>query len=172
MTLTKRFSIVCTIQTDNQPRVAQKSKKTHIVAFALPLFLEHGFKGTSIDMVVRASGVSKPTVYNHFPDKAALMEAVLQRWIDEHKPIIAPLQGKAALQGFIREHWLTAEAVRLYAVVIGEGRRFPLARKMSWEQYDRRWRVAFDYICERSPNLDRAGIDSLLDHHLLAGLRE
>lgn len=152
--------------------MAQKPKKNHIVASALPLFLEHGFKGMSIDMVVRASAVSKPTVYNHFPDKAALMEAVLQRWIDEHKPIITPLQDTAALEGLIREYWLTAEAVRLYAVVIGEGWRFPAARKMFWEQYDRRWRVAFGYICERSPNLDGAGIDSLLDHRLLAGLRE
>jgi AcrR family transcriptional regulator len=51
--------------------MAQRSKKDHIAAAALPLFLENGFKGTSIDMVVRVSGVSKPTVYNHFPDKAA-----------------------------------------------------------------------------------------------------
>ena len=34
-------------------------------------------------MVVKASGVSKPTVYNHFPDKSALINEVLQRWIDE-----------------------------------------------------------------------------------------
>ena len=152
--------------------MAQKPKKNHIAASALPLFLEHGFKGTSIDMVVRTSGVSKPTVYNHFPDKAALMAAVLQRWIDEHKPIIVSLQGENDLQGFIREHWLTAEAVRLYAVVIGEGWRFPAARKMFWEQYDRRWRVAFGYICERSPNLDAAAIEALLDRRLLDGLRE
>ncbi|MEM7562893.1 MAG: TetR/AcrR family transcriptional regulator [Pseudomonadota bacterium] len=44
--------------------MAQKSKKDHIVATALPLFLENGFKGTSIDLVVKASEVSKPTVYN------------------------------------------------------------------------------------------------------------
>ncbi|MDH3389841.1 MAG: TetR/AcrR family transcriptional regulator, partial [Gammaproteobacteria bacterium] len=72
--------------------MAQKSKKDHIIASALPLFLEHGFKGTSIDMVVRASSVSKPTVYNHFPDKAALMLAVLARWTETHKPLIQPLK--------------------------------------------------------------------------------
>lgn len=151
--------------------MAQKSKQNHIVATALPLFLEQGFKGTSIDTVVKASGVSKPTVYNHFPDKAALMDAVLRRWIDEHKPIIVPLHGTDELRAFIDEHWLTAEAVRLYAIVIGEGFRFPAAREIFWEQYDRRWRVAFGYICERSANLEPAAVDRLLDRRLLDGLR-
>lgn len=152
--------------------MAQKSKKNLVAAAALPLFLEHGFKGTSIDMVVRASGVSKPTVYNHFPDKAALMDAVLRGWIDAHKPIIVPLQGDDALEAFLREHWLSDEAVRLYAIVIGEGWRFPAAKRFFWEQYDRRWRVAFGYICERSPNLHGAGIEAVLDSHLLERLRD
>ncbi|MGD8421437.1 MAG: TetR/AcrR family transcriptional regulator, partial [Gammaproteobacteria bacterium] len=73
--------------------MAQRSKKDHIVSTALPLFLEQGFKGMSIDMVVRASGVSKPTVYNHFPDKSALMETVLRRWVEDHKPVIVTLGG-------------------------------------------------------------------------------
>jgi len=42
--------------------VAQKSKKTLIAAAALPLFLENGFKGTSIDMVVNSSQGAKATV--------------------------------------------------------------------------------------------------------------
>jgi len=152
--------------------MAQKSKKNQIAEAALPLFLEHGFKGTSIDMVVKACGVSKPTVYNHFPDKAALMDAVLRRWIDAHKPIILSLQDGDELDAFLREHWLGDEAVRLYAIVIGEGWRFLAARQLFWEQYDRRWRVAFGYICERSPNLDGVGIEALLDSRLLERLRE
>ena len=152
--------------------MAQRSKKDHIVSTALPLFLEQGFKGMSIDMVVRASGVSKPTVYNHFPDKAALMDAVLRRWIDAHKPIILSLQGDEELEVFLREHWLGDEAVRLYAIVIGEGWRFPDAKQIFWEQYDRRWRVAFGYICERSPSLDGDVVARLLDERLLGRLRE
>ncbi len=151
--------------------MAQKSKKNHIAAAALPLFLEHGFKGTSIDMVVRASGVSKPTVYNHFPDKAALMDAVLRRWIENHKPVIVQLEGPGELEDFVRERWLSDEAVRLYAIVIGEGWRFPDAKRLFWEQYDNLWRVAFGYIGERSPNLDRNAVARLLDSRLLERLR-
>ena len=123
--------------------MAQQSKKEHIVATALPLFLEHGFKATSIDMVVRASRVSKPTVYNHCPDKAALMQAVMARWVEAHKPALAPIRDAGELEAFVREHWLTDEAVRLYALVIGEGFRFPSARQLFWEQFDRLWRSAF-----------------------------
>ncbi|MCP4983005.1 MAG: TetR/AcrR family transcriptional regulator, partial [Gammaproteobacteria bacterium] len=133
------------------PVMAQRSKKDYIAAAALPLFLENGFKGTSIDMVVKVSGVSKPTVYNHFPDKAALMLAVVARWIENNKPIILPLKDSTELEAFVRNHWLTDEAVRIYAIVIGEGRRFPLARALFWEQFDRLWRIAFDYVCEHSP---------------------
>jgi AcrR family transcriptional regulator len=83
--------------------MAQRSKKDHIAAAALPLFLENGFKGTSIDMVVRVSGVSKPTVYNHFPDKAALMLAVLSRWIENNKPLILPIKDPSELEKLVRD---------------------------------------------------------------------
>ncbi len=151
--------------------MAQRSKKGYIVACALPLFLEHGFKGMSIDMVVRVSGVSKPTVYNHFPDKAALMSAAMERWIEDNKPSIAPIGKAVELDAFIRERWLTDEAVRLYAVVIGEGWRFPRARKLFWERYDNLWRIAFGYVCENSASLDSSAVERELDRQLLDCLR-
>ena len=151
--------------------MAQRSKKQHIIESALPLFLENGFKGTSIDLVVRASGVSKPTVYNHFPDKSALMLAVLQGWIDNNKPSIVPLRNMDELQQIIDRHWLSVAAVRLYAIVIGEGYRFPAARELFWEQFDRRWRDAFAYLCAQSPDLDAVAVESRLDHQLLERLQ-
>lgn len=150
--------------------MAQRSKKDFIAATALPLFLENGFKGTSIDMVVKASGVSKPTVYNHFPDKAALMLAVTHRWIENNKPAILKINNQGELENFIRTRWLTGEAIGFYAIVIGEGWRFPEARKLFWEHYDHLWRVAFGYVCEHSPNLVKADIERQLDRQLLDGL--
>src|SRR5210317_1208935 len=100
--------------------MAQKSKKDLVAAAALPLFLQNGFKGTSIDMVVKTSGVSKATVYNHFPDKAALMLATLTLWMEANKPLIAPLQGLDDFDEFLHRHWLTDESLRMYALVIGE----------------------------------------------------
>lgn len=151
--------------------MAQRSKKDHITASALPLFLENGFKGTSIDMVVRLSGVSKPTVYNHFPNKAALMTAVLSLWVENNKPLIMPIRNLNELDEFVRSHWLTDEAVRFYALVIGEGWRFPQAKQLFWEQFDHLWRKALSYVSDHSSSLDQASIELRLDHQLLSRLK-
>lgn len=151
--------------------MAQKSKKEHIIQTALPLFLENGFKGTSIDMVVKASKVSKPTVYNHFPDKASLMHAVLTRWIEHNKPVITPLKEPGALQRLVRTRWLCPEAVGLYAIVIGEGWRFPQGRRLFWEQFDLRWRKALTYAAEHAALDALPPVELYLDQQLLQSLR-
>jgi len=99
------------------------------------------------------------------------MLAVLSRWIENNKPLILPIKDTTELEKLVRDHWLTDEAVRLYAIVIGEGRRFPSARKLFWGQFDRLWRVAFGYVCEHSPILEQAVIDQQLDRQLLDRLR-
>lgn len=147
--------------------MAQKSKKAQIAAAALPLFLENGFKGTSIDMVVKASQVSKATVYNHFPDKAALMLATLQIWIDANKPLIAPVRGPQDFDEFVQHNWLTDQAVRIYALVIGEGWRFPEAKQLFWSQFDFLWRKALGYLSANAEGIDPDTIEMRLDHQLL-----
>ena len=151
--------------------MAQRSKKEYIAATALPLFLENGFKGTSIDMVVKLTGVSKATVYNHYPDKAALMEAVLSLWIDNNKPLITPVRDLDELDELVRKHWFTDEAIRFYALVIGEGWRFPQAKRLFWEQFDRLWRKALTYVSDHSSGLEQASIDQRLDHQLINRLK-
>lgn len=153
--------------------MAQQSKKHPIAVAALPLFLENGFKGTSIDMVVKSSGVSKATVYNHFPDKAALMLATLTLWIEANKPAIAPLHGVTEFDEFVRERWLGDESVRIYALVIGEGWRFPEARRLFWEQFDGPWRQAFAYLWKHCAGDEHeTNVEQRLDHLLLRRLRD
>ena len=151
--------------------MAQKSKKAHIVASAQPLFLENGFKGTSIDMVVKASGVSKPTVYNHFPDKAALIQEVFLHWIESNKPAIQPVKDLSAMDEFVRTRWLTDEAVAFYAMVIGEGWRFPEAKQYFWNHFDGPWRQALSYVANYSSGLNPESIELYLDGQLLNRLR-
>lgn len=52
-------------------------KREAIVLAAIGEFREHGFNGTSMDRVAAAADVSKRTVYNHFPSKEELFEAIL-----------------------------------------------------------------------------------------------
>ena len=122
-------------------------------------------------MVVKASEVSKPTVYNHYPDKAALMLATLTAWIEANKPLIAPLRSEGEFDDFARNNWLGDEAVRLYALVIGEGWRFPEAGEVFWNQFDQPWRQALTYSWNSFAANDR-DIEPHLDHLLLRRLRK
>ncbi len=60
-------------------------KRDAIVQAAIAEFREHGFSGTSMGRVAAAADVSKRTVYNHFPSKEELFEAILWRlWDRSH----------------------------------------------------------------------------------------
>lgn len=60
-------------------------KREAIVQAAIAEFRENGFAGTSMDRVAAAADVSKRTVYNHFPSKDELFEAILaQMWERSH----------------------------------------------------------------------------------------
>src|SRR5262249_44956896 len=49
---------------------------------ATALFWERGFAGTSVDDVVRATGVSRSSLYAAFPDKSSLFLAALEHYLD------------------------------------------------------------------------------------------
>lgn len=46
---------------------------------ALPLFVEHGYRNTSMDAVAAAAGVTKPVLYDCFPSKRELLRALVER---------------------------------------------------------------------------------------------
>ncbi|SIS53482.1 TetR/AcrR family transcriptional regulator [Neptunomonas antarctica] len=59
------------------------SKKQEILDAARQLFAASGYQGTSIGLVVQTAGVSKPTVYNNFPTKQALLSALMEQLLVE-----------------------------------------------------------------------------------------
>jgi TetR/AcrR family transcriptional regulator, regulator of autoinduction and epiphytic fitness len=52
-------------------------KSAAILKGAMQEFLKHGYAGSSMDKVAKASEVSKATVYSHFGDKESLFNAVI-----------------------------------------------------------------------------------------------
>lgn len=52
--------------------------KRRIVETALAQFAEHGYGGASLGDIAQAAGISKPGVLYHFPNKEAVLIAVLQ----------------------------------------------------------------------------------------------
>jgi hypothetical protein len=60
----------------------------------------------------------------------------------------------------------------LYALVIGEGWRFPEAKQLFWTQFDRLWRQALGYLSTNATAIEADAIEMRLDHHLLQRLRQ
>lgn len=57
----------------------QSDTAEKILDVATQVFLEFGYKRTSVDYVAKKSGISRVTVYRHFSDKEALFQAILMR---------------------------------------------------------------------------------------------
>lgn len=60
-------------------------KRLAVIGAAIEEFLAAGFDATSMDRIAARAGVSKRTVYNHFPSKEALFAEILQQlWDASH----------------------------------------------------------------------------------------
>ncbi|HJY08747.1 MAG TPA: helix-turn-helix domain-containing protein, partial [Bryobacteraceae bacterium] len=59
----------------------QRSTRAHdqVLDAALKLFSKRGIDSTSMDAIAGASGVSKATIYKHWPNKDALCLEVMAR---------------------------------------------------------------------------------------------
>ncbi len=56
--------------------------RAHLVAISADLVWRNGYHRTSVDDIIRASGVSKGTFYHHFSSKEALGLAVIDAWVE------------------------------------------------------------------------------------------
>lgn len=153
--------------------MARATKKEQIAEAALPLFLRNGFKGTSIDMVVKTSGVSKPTVYKHFPDKASLMGFVMSCWCDQFTglslPDVVQEDGLNVLRQTLVEGALAQDLFRLYRLVVAEGWRFPAAKTAFFEGVEAVCRSSISAWAERH-GVAEAQAQAAFSHYLLQGL--
>ena len=67
----------------------QQEKRELILDAALDVFSAHGFRGSTIDQIADAAGMSKPNLLYYFRRKEDIHEALLQRLLDTW---LAPLR--------------------------------------------------------------------------------
>jgi AcrR family transcriptional regulator len=115
-------------------------KRRAIVEAATAAFVEHGYRGTSMDALAAAAGVSKQTVYQHFGDKERLFRELIAATVQAASdPVEAEVRrltdsGRAdkdldkELRDLARRLLtlvLQPQMLRLRRLVIAESRRFP-----------------------------------------------
>jgi AcrR family transcriptional regulator len=70
---------------------SQQATRDRIAAAAASLHEEVGIARTTVADIARRAGVQRVTVYNHFPDLAALLPACTAHWLTEHPlPDLSP----------------------------------------------------------------------------------
>jgi len=62
------------------------STRQRIVEAAIELHGTVGPASTSLSAVARKAGVSRPTLYSHFPDEASLFQACTRHWMSQDPP--------------------------------------------------------------------------------------
>ena len=134
------------------------STRERILAEALSLFAESGYGGASMRELARRVGVRESSLYNHFPGKAAILEAI----VSEHGPassasrLEAPRyrQLKKEPAAFCRQfaldlvaQWSDPREHQFQKVITAERNRVPgLRAKFADQFYSREQRLMTDYF--------------------------
>lgn len=120
-------------------------KRAAILEAATRAFLDHGYRGTSMDAIAQAAQVSKQTVYQHFVDKQRLFAEVIGRTVEEvADPVSAEIrrlgsgpQLAAELTELARRQLsavLQPRVLALRRLVIAEAGRFPELGRAFFDQ--------------------------------------
>jgi AcrR family transcriptional regulator len=56
-----------------------EQRREHLIDAALEVILERGYAGVSIEAIAREAGITRPVVYDHFPNLNRLLHAVIER---------------------------------------------------------------------------------------------
>jgi len=88
------------------PRADKARNRNHILDVAEQLFVEQGVTG-SMDAIAKRAGIGPGTLYRHFPNREALLAALLQardEELDDRVEVIAQ-EGDS---GLVLQRWLEA----------------------------------------------------------------
>ncbi|WP_426233875.1 TetR/AcrR family transcriptional regulator [Pseudomonas sp. TWP3-2] len=86
------------------PQRLTDRKRAAIIQAAISEFRVNGFEVTSMDKIAATAGVSKRTVYNHFPSKEELFAEILnQLWARISTELAMPYRGDQPLREQLRQ---------------------------------------------------------------------
>lgn len=126
------------------PKGIAGDTQARILDAAQQLFIEKGYRSTSIDEISENAPASKPTIYAHFAGKDALFAAVVARTISEltdwegFTPEGRAIQDKLASLGTAIVERAIAELLGILRATIAEAPQFPdLSRSVHEAARDR-----------------------------------
>jgi TetR/AcrR family transcriptional repressor of mexJK operon len=126
-------------------------KRLLVLRAAESLFLSQGYGAVSMDAVARAAGVSKATLYAHFPSKDVLFATIVADKGEDNPfgPDLFPTDVadlRAALEaiGFrVMEFMLRERTLAIYRIALAESARFPELGRAFYDNGPRRFGEQF-----------------------------
>src|ERR1700730_11741087 len=108
-------------------------RRSQILDAAAQVFLENGYGGATIDLVIERAGASKATVYSFFGGKDGLFAAIVEERVQR---ILSAFGDPEVVHSHVRhalariperylEEAMAQGAIGLYRLIIAEGIRFP-----------------------------------------------
>jgi TetR/AcrR family transcriptional repressor of mexJK operon len=139
---------------DKTPQL-NEAKHQQILDAARQVFMEDGLSGASMQRITDLSKVSKATVYNHFPSKEALFEAVMHERVEQLRQQVFSLESTQAPPeavlfglgcGFVAGI-LSPSNMKMARQLVAEGWRMPhLGRAFYLEGPDRGRELLAGYL--------------------------
>jgi AcrR family transcriptional regulator len=135
-----------------------EARPEELLAAALIVFGEQGYRATTLEEVARRAGVSKGTVYLYFASKDALFRAMVEKYViallESAEARVREHTGTAStlLETMIRTMWSALsqpEMVCLTRVVQSELPQFPEIQRYYWEHVIQRHRRLLRAVVER-----------------------
>lgn len=146
----------------------REERRERMLQRSLPVFLEHGYQGATLDELARASGVTKRTIYTDYGDKEGLFAAMvdaLAGGISHGSDTVGETLLSLATRIVFRIH--SDELVALHRLVIAESPRLPELARAFYEHTDARHIAALRVHIRGDRHADAAGLASALFSLLL-----
>ncbi len=141
------------------------AREKRILKAALAVFSQAGYSGTTMDAVAKASGLSKPTLYQYFDSKAQLFSAMMLARRNNMLLSFESPSANAMVQQLHTFAWRYGETVMrpdflsLARLIIGEAQRFPeIGRAYQGSGPDQVLRGMMAYLNDQR-RLDRLAFD-------------
>ncbi len=84
----------------------QKKNRTTILNAALDVFSQFGFRGSTLDQIAKAAGLSKPNLLYYFPSKEAihveLLSCLMDTWLDPLRDLDPNGEPRAEILAYVR----------------------------------------------------------------------
>ena len=146
---------VCLHRAASRREARRHDRREVMLEVARQSFLENGYASTTMSSIASTLGGSKGTLWNYFPSKEALFEAVIDQATTAYRARLSEILDpggdffttlRQSCIGIL-EKIFSPQAVNLYRLVIAESGRFPEMGVIFYKRGPRKtWELLADFL--------------------------